>query len=885
MWAQGTFRACLAACLLVLGAAAAPAMAQQEAEPGEGGSGSDPCDTIHAIEVRGNERMSADAVRFDLDIRRGDPWDPARIRREFRRAWDRGYFSDLRFFKRCEPEGAVLVVEIEERRRIVSVEYEDVSGVNRQQIEDFYKEQDFVLRIGTPLNRRKLFRAESMIRQLLGQKGYLDAEVEAEITEVGQSAAEVFFSIDPGGKTKIRELNFVGNEEFSDGELRGELELIGEWRWWWPFGRKTLYHPMKYQQDINNVLSYYRDHGFLDVDVKPPVVEVKSVDDKREEERSDGRDDDASAPTAEPGPEEAGSDAAPARAGDPPGSSTGQDRAAGGDEQQGEEVAEEEEEEDDEERKWVYITIPIEEGPRYELGEVRIEGNTLFEDELLRLLIPLGSGSVLSDQALEQGLESIRQLYGQRGYIYAVASRRFERREGEQAVADVVIEIDEDQAYRLGRLEFHGNTSTHDVVLRREMNVHEGEILNKAQLDRSVQKLQNLGFWLPSEEPALTPDVEQAEVDVDIYGEEQSRNEIQVGGGYSDLEGGFFLGSFRTQNFLGRGETLNLYAQVGGQSNRAQISFVEPWFMGEPYTFGFTLSRQSLDFGRVRDATGALENLNQTSTGGSLLVGRRIGDFSRFQVRYQYQSITADTLDLSATFASTETRLASIIPSFRLNRVNNPLRPTRGYKLDLFTEIAADWLGGDVSFVKPRLEGSLFLPFGSRLFLALHGEVGWIEQFGDVVRRPGFVAGVPRFERFFLGGDRLGPRGFETRSLAPFRFIVPVDENGNARVDPGTGIVTPVPAFVGGSKFGLVQIELGIPIGKTATFAGFFDAGGVYDNGADWDHRQLRLSTGLEFRVFLPVFQAPIRLIYAWPLKEQPGDQTSRFTFSIGLPF
>jgi outer membrane protein insertion porin family len=217
--------------------------------------------------------------------------------------------------------------------------------------------------------------------------------------------------------------------------------------------------------------------------------------------------------------------------------------------------------------------------------------------------------------------------------------------------------------------------------------------------------------------------------------------------------------------------------------------------------------------------------------------------------------------------------------------VNNPLRPTRGYQLDLFTEIAADWLGGDVSFIKPRFEGSWYQPLGPKLFLGLHGEVGWIEQFGDLVRRPGFVAGVPRFERFFLGGDRIGPRGFETRSLSPLRFIVPVDENGNPQVDPTTGIVSPVPAFVGGAKFGLIQLELGVPVGKTATFAGFLDAGGIYDNGDPWDDSELRVSTGLEFRVFLPVFQAPIRLIYAWPLKEQPGDQTSRFQFSIGLPF
>lgn len=861
---------------LVLLAWGANAAWAQAPERGSGAAAGGACDTIHEIEVRGNDRMSADAVRFDLKVRKGDPWDPAKIRFEFHRMWRRGYFSDLRFFKRCEPEGAVLVVEIEERRRILSVEYEEVDAVNRQQIEDYYKEQSFVLRIGSPLDLRRVYRAESLIRQLLGRKGYLDAKVEADIRTVGDSAAELFFSIEPGGKTKIRELDFVGNEEFSDRQLRGQLELIREWRWWWPFGSKTLYHPLKYQQDVNNVLQYYRDHGYLDVDVRPPVVEVQSTEERRGGEPAPDEGDEPARDVpeiVEPGepretsaPEDSGDVAAEDEPGD------------GGKEKK------KKEKKKDEERKWVYIKIPVEEGDRYKLGEVRIEGSTVFEEDRLRRLIPLPDGAVLSDALIEAGLTRIRRAYGQKGYIYAVATRRFERKEGEP-VADVVVDIDEDQSYTLGRLEFHGNTSTHDVVLRREMNITEGKILDKNQLDRSVQKLQNLGFWLPSEEPALTPDIEKAEVDVDIYGEEQSRNEIQVGGGYSELEGGFFLGSFRTRNFLGRGETLDFYASIGGRSNRAAISFVEPWFLGRPYQFGFTLSRQSIDFGRVQDATGAISRLNQTSTGGSILVGKRIGDFSQLQLRYRYDNITADTLDISSTFATSETRIASITPSFRTRLVDNPLRPTRGYQLDAYLELATDWLGGEVSFFKPRIEGSIYRPISPKLFVGVHAEVGWIRQFGDLVRRPGYIDGVPRFSRFFLGGDRIGPRGFETRSLSPIRFIVPVDANGNPTTGGSTGIVNPVPAFVGGSKFGLIQLELGIPIGKTATFAGFLDAGGVYDNGVNWESDDLRVSTGLEFRVFLPVFQAPIRLIYAWPLREQPGDQTNRFQFSIGLPF
>ncbi|MCU0254101.1 MAG: hypothetical protein MUE47_06130, partial [Acidobacteria bacterium] len=106
------------------------------------------CNTIRSVEVRGSQKMSADAVRFDLGIKPGDPWDEARIEQEFRRFWQRGYFSDLRFFRRCEPDGAVLVVEIKDRPTVLSVSYAKNKVVNQQQIEDYFKERNFTFTVG-----------------------------------------------------------------------------------------------------------------------------------------------------------------------------------------------------------------------------------------------------------------------------------------------------------------------------------------------------------------------------------------------------------------------------------------------------------------------------------------------------------------------------------------------------------------------------------------------------------------------------------------------------------------------------------------------------------------------------------------------------------------
>ncbi|MCU0223176.1 MAG: BamA/TamA family outer membrane protein [Acidobacteria bacterium] len=869
----GRVASCAAGALTVVGVLAVGPVAAQEAAP----SGEVPasCNTVRSVEVRGSQKMSADAVRFDLGIKPGDPWDEARIDQEFRRFWQRGYFSDLRFFRRCEPDGAVLVVEIKDRPTVLSVTYGKNKVANQQAIEDYFKERNFTFTVGTPLDRKRVWKAQQLIKELLGTKGYLDAKVDPVVKEVSASARSITFKIVPGGKTQIKDLDFTGNDHYSDAALKKQLKLTSEYQFYWPFGKKSLYHPLKFQQDVNNILQYYRDRGYLDVDVRPPIVDVRS-----EEGRQDAQ-------ATQELVEALDGQGIPSEAAAAPPADAGSKLVAADEAKRQAELSEKEADEAAQKaakiKKWVYVTVPIVEGPVYTLGSVTFEGNTVFTSDTLRATIPLPDGATLSDSAIEAGMRVIRSIYGRRGYVYVAVTRRIERKEG-QFVADVVITIDEDKAYTVRQIDFAGNTTTNDTVLRREFNVAEGDVLDRALLDRSMQKIQQLGYWVPAEEPTLAPVEGTDQVDVIVRGEEQSRNEVQVGGGYSELEGAFFLASYQTRNFLGRGETLGLNLSIGGRSNQAALNFVEPWLFGKPITLGISIFRRSYDFGVARDIQGNTQNLNQAGTGGSITIGRRLGDFSQISLIWSFEQVEASTIDLSAQFATTETILSNITPVFNYKRVNNYLRPTYGYELSVLPTISLKALGSDLDYFKPRLAGTIWRPFGPKFFAAAHGELAWIWPFREVEREPGYVDGVPRFQRYFIGGDIIGPRIFETRTISPVRFIVQLDQNGNPIVGPG-GNPSVALAQVGGSKMALVQFEAGVLIGKSATLVGFFDAGGAYDNGVDINWDQARASAGLEFRIFLPVFQAPIRLIYGWPIQEQPFDQTSQFQFSIGLPF
>jgi outer membrane protein insertion porin family len=283
-----------------------------------------------------------------------------------------------------------------------------------------------------------------------------------------------------------------------------------------------------------------------------------------------------------------------------------------------------------------------------------------------------------------------------------------------------------------------------------------------------------------------------------------------------------------------------------------------------------------------------------------LQLGRRIGAFSRVGLYYNFEdvtstSFTSGTASGEGTVLETNNRISSITPLYGYTTINNPYRPSRGTSFTTSVQVAGGPLGGTVSYLKPLTTFTHYRKAVGRTFVALHAEVGLIEQFGD---SPGVEAsnieGVPRYQRFWLGGDTLGPRVFETRTITPRRFVRVV---GGAIVDV-VGDVTglppddfiqvngvPVPVEVGGDRMYLFQSEWVIPLNEQAELAAFFDAGDSLFEDTQLDFSTIRASAGLELRFHLPIFPVPLRLIYGFPVRELKGDRTGNFTFSIGRSF
>jgi outer membrane protein insertion porin family len=816
--------------------------------------------TIEDIQVQGLYRMTREAFLHALGLKVGDPYDERQIRTRYKALWNLALFEDIVVERETGPQGgAVLVLKVKERPVLTAVTYEDNKVANRTAIEDRLKEQEIGLQLGKPIDPGAIFRAETAIRNLLSEKGFLNAEVEAETNTVTETTRAVHFKITPGGKTRIRDIRFTGNTVFSNGKLKGILELTQERKWYWPWSAKNLYHPVKWDQDVSKISELYQDRGYLDVEVRPPVVDVREVKPKKEKPAEE-IDDSVLAPKKLEKKEK-------------------QERKR---QQKSKAV-----------KRWVHLTVPIVEGPQYDLGEITISGNEVIPQELLKAMIPLQSGTILRFGLLEAAIEGIRRLYEDRGHLYATVVRTVSRREGEN-VADVELIIEEDEPYYISRIEFTGNSKTHDKVLRREMLVVEGELFSRSKLDISKMKVNQLGYFQVEEDPVIEPVEGENRINITFPGLEQSRNEIQIGGGYSGYEGAFFNGVYSTRNFLGRGQILQAALQIGGRSDRYQLSITEPWFLNRPYRLGFNIYRRDLDYGA---------SLRSSSRGRGLVLGKIIGRFSRVDIAYNWEKVSQRTFlgvdvdsDDIADTVSDELSISSITPVYFFSTVNNPYRPTRGKSIRASLQLAGGPLGGEVSFWKPVVQFTTYRRAFRGTYFAFNARLGMVREWKETeISSSSIIMGIPRYQRFWLGGDTMGPRGFDTRTITPLRYVT-LDEFGNIdqvlgdpRTQPADDFVTsigiPIPIEVGGDRFFLFQSEYVWPLNEQAELAFFVDIGDALFEDQPWGFKTVRVSAGVEARFHLPIFPVPLRLIFGYPVRKLEGDQTSSFTFSIGRSF
>ena len=519
----------------------------------------------------------------------------------------------------------------------------------------------------------------------------------------------------------------------------------------------------------------------------------------------------------------------------------------------------------------VKIVIPVKEGTVKRLGDVTVEGNTVFTSEQIIGNWPVKKGQVVNRKPMQARIDAFADAYRAQGYIYSYVNPDYIEKEGD--VVDLKIQVFEGDQFRLGRLEFQGNTTTKDKVLRREIFLEEGNIMDMETFKQSIYKLGQLGYFKVTDNPDFKVNQDKKTVDVLIKGNEEGKNDIQFGGGYSEGTGFFIQTQFATRNFLGEGENFGLSFQRGNRQNFFSLSYSDPWFLDTPNSLGVSLFNRTTNFPLSF-------GYDEKSVGGTFAYGYRLHRFDSLsfvygleRVKSHYEYNQAPDQNGNVPIASVNDfnfTQSSIGPAYSYDSRDNPYDTTRGRKIALGLSFAGGPLGGTIHVFRPTLDFTQFKRLSRRTSFSVNTSLGYIMPLSkdcanSLDEAPEFNNRlcVPKGQRFLVGGEYT-VRGFDFGTLGPTEVFGGVEQ------------------IAGGYKQIVANSEYIIRVNDPLRVVFFADAGWAYAHKESIDLKKLRYTTGAELRVFLPVFQFPIRFIYAINPSPKKGDRFQGFQFTIG---
>lgn len=504
----------------------------------------------------------------------------------------------------------------------------------------------------------------------------------------------------------------------------------------------------------------------------------------------------------------------------------------------------------------IRVVFPVEEGDPYKVGKVYFKGELLAPTEELYELIEaddlgkheeLFKGSVVREDA-----RNLTTFYNDYGYAYANCDIGSEKNEEEKTV-DIFYVLSKQQKVYIRRVIIEGNVSTRDNVIRRELELTDGELFSGTKLRSSIARLNKLGIFETAEiEPIPTDD--PREMDLKVAVKEQSSGMVSGGFGYSTGPGFFVAGKITEQNMFGMGYQLSLMASLSFTDTRYQISFYNPSLWDSLWGFGSDIYYTTLD----------ADVYNKDTFGIRPKISYPVGRYTRMYLSYRLDRYTitqveddaADAIkDIEGENWSSVSRLA-----FVRDTTDKPINPSEGMINSLAFTYGGGLLMGDDHFGKVTFDTGWYIPIGRNLGHVLHlrSRLGKVFQNTDQE--------VPVFERFYLGGIN-SLRGYEPYHVSPR--------------DPESG------DRIGGDNVWYANIEYLVPLSEEIGLTGlvFFDMGDTWGNG-DHEEFKLRRSVGLGIRWFSPM--GPMRFEWGYPI-DQGGDGTilekGRLEFFIGQPF
>ena len=702
---------------------------------------------------------------------------------------------------------------------IRDIKYEGLKSASTSDVLDRFKERKVGLVVESQYDPNVINHAAVVLKELIAERGHQFATVTPELRRIPPASLEVIFAVNEGPKVKVGKITITGNEAFSQRDVIRAMKNLH------PIGipysifledlfAKT-YDASKLEEDKERIRDAYQKEGYFTAKALEQTLKLHST-----------------------------------------GGATGGFHIPILKENHLGEAQD--------------ITLPVEEGQRFYLAKLDFTGVKLFRStDFLGNLFQMKKGDVFSTEKLRNGIKNLTKVYSQFGYIDYVGEPQIDIEPNSNKI-DLSVNVDEGKQFFVRRIEFTGNTTTRDKVIRRELLIDEGDVYNSSLWDASILRLNQLGYFealKENEAYTLNRNPGSSTVDINLKVKERGKNSISLNGGVSGIAGTFVGLNYSTNNFLGLGDTLSIGGQVGTLTDNVSIGFTHPYIFDKPLTAGISVYLRRFDYNQGRQIS-LLEGVNVTglyNALGSANVLNYIQDskgvsasasypikrsFARLGLAlgYDISSIKTESTGAATYFnylsfervngpnALNGIRTLSVTPSYSYNSKNNFLNPSAGKSIFFSIQAAGSVLGANVNSIHPTFDGQYYHPSPKwrKNVLAFHLTLSTIFGYGG--------KSAPPQARIFMGGEN-DVRGFQFYSISPVAYLPSQATVSVLHADGSTvmqkvlvdGILTsePVSQSVpiyqiitpGGDTQGIFNFEYRIPIFGPVTMAPFFDAG------------------------------------------------------------
>ena len=766
---------------LLIGAAAV--RAQTEAPAAE----AVPLKKIGTVTVKfiGIANVSEQIVRANIQVREGADFDDPMIDKDIRTLYRTGLFEFIEVKREELPNNVVnLVFEITPKYRVQAVRFQGNKMVKASRLE-----REIGTKPNTALDERAVKSDAEKLHEYYQKEGFNQAQITYDIErDRGTGYGTVLFKIREGAKVRIADIRFTGNDHVKVKRLRKEMETKRWWMFSWLTGTGK-FKDDEFEDDIGKLLDYYREQGYLDVDIPQDRILYDYPHPGR-----------------------------------------------------------------------MIITIHVDEGRQYRIGDIAITGCKLYADSMLKLLLRQKSGMIFRPSKLDKDVTNMEDFYGRSGYL-ETRVRLVRKPNVATGNIDIEYQVEESDKFYVESIKIEGNNKTKTIVIIRELVLSPGDVFDMVRMKASKMRLENTNFF---EDVNLTPESTNipGRRNLKISMKEARTGNLSFGAGYSSLERATFFAELSQSNFdlfnrgsffQGAGQKFRLRFQIGSLSNELILSFEEPWLFQKELGLGFTIYRSSNNY--------SSSYYEEIRMGAEVYLRKHLFEYVEGRL-----SLTDEQIDIKNVNPAASPIITSLAGKTRTVKIGLQLlrdvrdkivNTTRGNRLQVLAQVAGGPLGGSNNYYSLEVRGSEFIP----VFRTQTQVLGLIAR-GGVIENFGKSADVPYYDHFFLGGSN-DLRGFEERDVGPR------DSLGEP---------------LGGKTYGMFTAEYSLDVVKPVRFAIFYDAGFVNTKAYDFNPTGYNDDFGVGLRLF--VAGAPLSLDFGIPLT---GDKTNKkgnqFNFSFGTRF